>query len=151
MLTHVEPLVGSIYDHRVLRQSFRLEVIEHATYILIERLYRFGVVTHVTLILPLRQLITCEVCLIEGIDDRLVVGIPCRPLCRIETCILTLDIGVGEACLHPLTQHLQVVHDIHIVCAGDAQLLLCSRQSTLVVVVEILRQLEGFVLIECQV
>ena len=52
MLTHIETLVAGIYDEGVVQQAMLPKVVHESAHILVQALRYLGIVTHVTLVLP---------------------------------------------------------------------------------------------------
>ena len=111
-----------------------------------------AVIVHVALVFPFRQLLTRAFLRLEIRDDRIIIGIPSRLLCRIhiriEMATVPLQIGIGMN-LILLIGHLEVVNNIHIL--DNTHLLRCRCRPTRILIIEIFRKREGHIVVKPQV
>ena len=61
VLTHIETLVRGVNHQRVILQAIRLQIIQHAANVVINRLYNLCVVTHIALELPLCKVVALRI------------------------------------------------------------------------------------------
>ena len=148
VLAHVEALVGGIDHEGIVQQAFLLQVVEHTTHIIVERLHHLGIVAHVALVFPFGQLASLRVLLVELLDDGCVEGIVLGTLFGRQTANEGF-ISSLEPSLEVLAVHLRVVHDVHVL--PDAHLLRSGGRTALVVVIEVVGHGEGLVLVQGEI
>ena len=148
MFAYVEALVGGIHHESIVDESALLEIVEHATHVIVEAFHHLHIVAHIALEFPFSQFATFEIAAIEVGGYRIVEVVPCLPLVGVHA-LNHIEIGGLQAAGEVVAVHLKVVDEVHIL--KDAHFLSGGSGATLVVVVECARHGECAVLVEWQV
>ncbi len=151
MLTHIESLVGGVNDNGIFQHIVFFEIIQYASHVFIQRFHRFCIIGHIALVFPQGKFFPLRIILVELINNRLVMLIPGRFLCRVQPCVFTIFICFRKTGFYTGTDHLQIIHNIHIMCAGNAHLLFGGRYTAFIIVEEIGGDLKYFVFIQRQI
>ena len=85
VLTHVEPLVGSIDHQCIIQQILFFQIIKHAAHIIIQCLHHLGIITHITLEFPIGKFFSLRILLIELLNNRSIKIIILFALFRCQT------------------------------------------------------------------
>ena len=148
VFAHIESLVRSINDQRIVHQTFFLQIVKYTTYIVIQSLYNLRIIAHITLELPFGQLLSLRVLFIELFDDRFIESIILLAFFRIQASDEAFVRALQRSFL-VLAVHLGIIHDIHVF--PDTHLLCGSSRTSFVVIIEVFRHGERLVFIQRQV
>ena len=79
VLAHIESLVAGVDHQGVVRQAFFVQIVQYASYVVIQGFYHLGIVAHVALIFPFRQFFSLRLGFIEFLDKWRIKGIVLCP------------------------------------------------------------------------